>query len=117
MRIAERQSGDVTILDLQGKLLLGEGDEIFREAVNGVVEAGRFKLVINLAEVPFVDSSGISELVRTYVTLGKRGGRMTLVRVTRRVHELLSITRLLTVFEAFDSEEEAVDSYGQATGR
>lgn len=117
MKIAERQSGDITILDVQGKLLLGEGDEIFHEAVNRVVEAGRLKLVINMAEVPYVDSSGISELVRTYVTLGKRGGRMTLVSLTRRVHELLSITRLLTVFETFDSEEEAVDSYGQAEAR
>jgi anti-sigma B factor antagonist len=117
MRVAERPAGDITILDLQGKLLLGEGDEIFREAVNRVVEAGRLKLVINMAEVPYVDSCGISELVRTYVTLGKRGGRMTLVGLTRRVHELLSVTRLLTVFEAFDSEEEAVDSYGQAAAR
>jgi|JI10StandDraft_1071094.scaffolds.fasta_scaffold67581_2 anti-sigma B factor antagonist len=117
MKIAERQSGDITILDVQGKLLLGEGDEIFREAVKRVVEGGRLNLVINMAEVPYVDSSGISELVRTYVTLGKRGGRMTLVSLTRRVHELLSVTRLLTVFEAFDSEEEAVDSYGRTATR
>jgi anti-sigma B factor antagonist len=117
MKITDRQSGDITILDVQGKLLLGEGDEIFREAINRVVDAGRLKLVINMAEVPYVDSSGISELVRTYVTLGKRGGRMTLVSLTRRVHELLSVTRLLTVFEAFDSEEEAVDSYGQTAAR
>lgn len=114
MKIAERQSGDITILDLQGKLLLGDGDEAFREVVTRAVEAGRLKLVINMAEVPFIDSSGISELVRTYVTLNKRAGRMTLSGVTRRVHELLSITRLLTVFEAFDSEEEAIDSYGPA---
>lgn len=117
MKIAERQSGDVTILDVQGKLLLGDGDEAFRETVTRAVESGRLKLAINMAEVPFIDSSGISELVRTYVTLNKRGGRMTLVSLTRRVHELLSITRLLTVFETFDSEEEAVDSYGQASTR
>ena len=114
MEITERALGDVTILDVDGRIMLGEGDEVFREVVARLVEAGRIKLILNLEGVPHVDSAGISEIVRTYVTTSKRGGQMKLLNVTRRVHELLAITRLLTVFETFDSEEEALASFGPA---
>lgn len=117
MKIGERRVGDITILDVQGKIQFGDGDDLFREAVNRVVEASGLKLVVNLAEVPYVDSAGISELVRTYVTLSKRGGQMKLVHLTRRVHELLTVTRLLTVFQTFDSEAEAMDSFGPVAPR
>ena len=114
MKTTERQSGDITIVDVQGRIVFGEGEEEFREAVTGAIESGRTKLVINMAEVPYVDSAGISQLVRTFVTTSRRGGQMKLLNLTRRVHDLLTITRLLTVIEAFDSEEEAVASFGKA---
>lgn len=111
MKITERQSGEVTILDVEGRILFGEGEESFRDAVTRVIDSGRVKLVLNLAEVPYLDSAGISQLVRTFATVGKRGGGMKLLRLTKRVRELLTITRLLTVWEAFESEEEAVSSF------
>ncbi len=112
MTIAERQSGDITILDVSGKIVFGQGDEDFREAITRLIDSGRVKLIINMAEVPFVDSEGIGQLVRTFVTAGKRGGQMKLLNLTRRVEELLTMTRLLTVFEVFDEEADAVASFG-----
>ena len=114
MKISERQAGDITILDVEGRIMFGDGEENFRDAVTRSIEAGRVKLVINMAEVPYIDSAGISQLVRTFVTAGKMGGRMKLLHVTKRVRELLTITRLLNVWEAFDREEEAVGSFGAA---
>jgi anti-sigma B factor antagonist len=113
MKISERQAGDVTILDVEGRIMFGEGEESFRDAVTRLIESGRVKLVLNMAEVPYMDSAGISQLVRTFVTAGNRGGRMKLLHLTRRVRELLTITRLLTVWEAFEAEEEAVGSFGE----
>lgn len=114
MKISEREAGDITILDVDGRIMFGDGEESFRDAVTRLVEGGRVKLVINMAAVPYIDSAGISQLVRTYVTASNRGGRMKLLRLTKRVRELLSITRLLTIWEAFESEEEAVRSFGEA---
>ena len=112
MKITDRSSGDVTIIDVLGKVVFGEGEEEFRRVASGLIESGRVKLVLNLAEVPYVDSAGISEIVRVYVTASKRGGQMKLLSLTRRVQEVLTITKLLTVFETFDSEDEAVASFG-----
>jgi anti-sigma B factor antagonist len=112
MKTSERLAGDISIIDVQGRIQFGDGAEDCGTALNAVIEAGRVKLIINLAEVPYVDSAGISELVRAYVSVGKRGGRLKLLRITRRVRELLSMTKLLTVFESFDSEEEAIASFG-----
>jgi len=115
MKTTERRAGDITILDVQGKIVYGGGDEDFRDTVTRLIESGQVKLVINLAEVPFVDSAGLSQLVRTFVTAGKRGGQMKLLNVTRRVRELLTITRLLTVLEAFESEGDAIASFGETS--
>lgn len=115
MKTTERQAGDITIVDVQGRIMFGDGEEEFRDAVNRAIEAGRVTLVINMAEVPYVDSAGLSQLVRTFVAAGKRGGRMKLLNLTRRVRDLLTISRLLTVIEAFESEEEAVASFGEAS--
>ena len=114
MKISEREAGDITILDIEGRIMFGDGEENFRDAVTRTIESGRVKLVLNMAEVPYIDSAGISQLVRTFVTAGKKGGRMKLLHLTKRVRELLNITRLLTVWEAFESEEEAVGSFGDA---
>jgi anti-sigma B factor antagonist len=111
MEIAERQVGDVTILDLSGKMTLGEGDELLKDKVNSLVSQGRKNLVLNLAAVPYIDSAGLGEIVRTYTTVSRQGGQLKLVHLTKRITDLLSITKLLTVFETFESEPEALKSY------
>ncbi|HEY7820163.1 MAG TPA: STAS domain-containing protein [Vicinamibacteria bacterium] len=111
MRIDERTVDGVTILDLHGKMLIGEGDELLREKINQLVENGTEKIVLNLAEVPYVDSAGLGEIVRCYTTVSRKNGKLKLLHLTKRIHDLLSITKLLTVFETFESEEEAVRSF------
>ena len=111
MRIDERTVDGVTILDLQGKMLIGEGDELLREKINQLVENGTDKILLNLAEVPYVDSAGLGEIVRCYTTVSRKNGKLKLLHLTKRIHDLLSITKLLTVFETFESEEEAVRSF------
>ena len=112
MKIEERAVGGVTILDLQGKMLIGEGDELLREKINNLVENGTQKIVLNLAEVPYVDSAGLGEIVRCYTTGSRKSGKLKLLHLTKRIQDLLSITKLLTVFDTFDTEEEAVKSFG-----
>jgi anti-sigma B factor antagonist len=111
MKIVERQVGDVTILDLHGKILIGEGDDALRDAVNKLVDSGKTKLLLNLAEVPYVDSAGLGEIVRCYTTVSKKGGKLKLLHLTKKIQDLLSITKLLTVFETFENEAEAVKSF------
>ena len=111
MQIQERAVGDVVVLDLKGKVTLGDGDELLREAVNRLAEKGQKKVVLNLAEVPYIDSVGLGEIVRTYTTVSRQGGSLKLLNLTKRITDLLSITKLLTVFETFDSESEAVQSF------
>ncbi len=111
MEIAERTVNDVTILDLKGKMTLGEGDELLKDRINSLLAAGRKKLLLNLEGVPYIDSAGLGEIVRTYTTVSRQGGSLKLLNLTKRIEDLLSITKLLTVFETFDSEAEAVQSY------
>jgi anti-sigma B factor antagonist len=111
MKITERQVGDVTILDLQGKILIGEGDDALRDAVNRLVDSGKTRLLLNLADVPYVDSAGLGEIVRCYTTVSRKNGRLKLLNLTKKIQDLLSITKLLTVFETYDSEGEAVKSF------
>ena len=111
MQITERQVGDVMILDLKGKITLGEGDELLKDKVNSLVNQGRRKIVLNLAEVPYLDSAGLGEVVRAYTTVSRQGGSLKLLNLTKRITDLLSITKLLTVFDTFDAEDEAVRSF------
>ncbi len=111
MNIVERRVGDITIIDLQGNIMFEDGDLELRGAVTRVLDAGRKKVILNMAEVPYMDSAGLSELVRTFVAINKRGGRMALLDLTRKVNDLLTIAKLLTVFETFDSEAEAVKGF------
>ena len=111
MKIEERAVDGVTVLDLQGKMLIGEGDELLREKINGLVEKGNSKIVLNLAEVPYVDSAGLGEIVRCYTTVSRGNGKLKLLHLTKRIKDLLSITKLLTVFEHYDTEEEAIKSF------
>lgn len=111
MEIAERTVNEVTILDLKGKMTLGEGDELLKDKINSLLAAGRKKLLLNLEGVPYIDSAGLGEVVRTYTTVSRQGGSLKLLNLTKRIEDLLSITKLLTVFETYDSESEAVQSY------
>ena len=111
MQIHEREMNDVTVLDIHGKLTLGEGDELLRDKINSLIHQGRKKLLLNLAEVPYIDSAGLGEIVRTYTTVSRKGGKLKLLNLTKKIQDLLSITKLLTVFETYESEDEAVRSF------
>ena len=111
MEIVERTVSDVTVLDLKGKMTLGEGDEMLKDKINSLLASGKKKLLLNLEAVPYIDSAGIGEVVRTYTTVSRQGGSLKLLNLTKRIEDLLSITKLLTVFDTFDSEAEAVQSY------
>lgn len=114
MQIDERSVGEVTVLDLNGKITLGQGDELLKDKVNSLVNQGRKQIVLNLGNVPYIDSAGLGEIVRAYTTVSRAGGNLKLLKLTKRLADLLSITKLLTVFETFDSEAEAVRSFQKA---
>ena len=111
MDIAERMVSDVTVLDLKGKMTLGEGDELLKDKINSLLAGGKKKLILNLEGVPYIDSAGLGEIVRTYTTVSRQGGNLKLLNLTKRIEDLLSITKLLTVFETFDTEPEAIKSF------
>jgi anti-sigma B factor antagonist len=111
MQISERAVGDVMVVDVKGKITLGEGDELLKDKVNSLINQGQRKIVLNLAAVPYLDSAGLGEVVRAYTTVSRQGGSLKLLNLTKRITDLLSITKLLTVFETFDSEDEAVRSF------
>jgi anti-sigma B factor antagonist len=112
MKIVERKVGEVTVLDLHGKILIGEGDDALRDAVTKLVDGGTTKLLLNLEDVPYVDSAGLGEIVRCYTTVSRKDGNLKLINLTKKIKDLLSITKLLTVFETYDSEDEGVKSFG-----
>ena len=112
MQIDERKVGEVTILDLKGKLTLGDGDELLRSKINGLVQAGAKRIVLNLGEVPYIDSAGLGEVVRSYTTVKKHEGVLKLLSLTKRIQDLLAITKLLTVFDTYENETDAVMSFG-----
>ena len=112
MMIEERTVGDVTILDMKGKMTLGDGDEVLRNKVAAMIMAGSKKIILNLGDVPYIDSAGLGEIVRTYTTVSRQGGSLKLLNLTKRITDLLSITKLLTVFDTFEAEGDAVKSFG-----
>src|SRR5512138_3708642 len=99
MQIDERMMGDVVVLDLKGKITLGEGDELLKDKVNSIVSQNHRKIVLNLAHVPYLDSAGLGEVVRAYTTLSRQGTGLKLLNLTKRITNLLSITKLLSVLE------------------
>ena len=111
LNITERRSEPVVILDLQGKIRLGEGNLELHQALRLLVEKGEKKILLNLKEVSNIDSSGLGELIAGYATLQKNGGDLKLLNLTERVSELMMITKLLTVFEVFEDETQAVESF------
>ena len=111
MQIQERVVSGVTILDLKGKITLGEGDEVLKDKVNSLVHQERKRILLNFADVPYIDSAGLGEIVRTYTTVSRQGGVLKLLALTKRIQDLLAITKLLTIFETFDTEDEAIKSF------
>jgi anti-sigma B factor antagonist len=111
MHIEQRSVGDVTIIDLRGKLAAPEGDELLRDKVRSLVQQDVKKIIINLADVPYVDSSGLGGMVGTLTTVTKQGGKLKLLNVTKRINDLLVITKLIQVFEVYDNEKEALGSF------
>ena len=111
MEIVERTVNDVTVLDLKGKMTLGEGDELLKDKINSLLVGGKKKLLLNLEAVPYIDSAGLGEVVRTYTTVSRQGGSLKLLNLTKRIEDLLSITKLLTVFDTYDNEADAIKSY------
>src|SRR5258708_5461215 len=111
MNIAERSAGDVKILDISGQITFTKGDQVLKDKIHSVVHQGHKKLLVNLAGVDYVDSAGLGELVGAYTTVTRAGGTMKLLNLTKKMRDLMSITRLLTVFDTFDNEQEAVKSF------
>jgi anti-sigma B factor antagonist len=111
MTIAERIVGDVAVIDITGRVTIGEGTELLRDKVNSLLHQGRTRLLLNLAGVDYLDSAGLGEIVATFATVRRQGGTMKLLSLTDRIHDLLSITKLLTVFETFDAEGDAIASF------
>jgi anti-sigma B factor antagonist len=111
MKIETRTIGDVTILDCSGKITLGEGTMAVRNKVRDVLKADGKKIILNLGDVNYIDSSGIGELVSTYTTVTNSGGELKLLNLTKKIQELLAITKLLTVFQVFENEPQALASF------
>src|SRR3989337_1196664 len=111
MQIEERIVNDVTVLDLRGKLTLGDGDELLKDKINSLIQQDRKSILLNLEAVPYIDSAGLGEIVRTYTTVSRQGGKLKLLNLTKRIQDLLAITKLLTVFETYEDESEAVQSF------
>ena len=111
LEVTERQAGDVTILDMNGAVRIGEGSIALRDAIRGLADSGKKKILLNLAGVNYVDSSGIGELIANYTTVSRQGGQLKLLNLTDRIQNLLVITKLLTVFDAYEDEGEALKSF------
>ena len=110
--LKERQAGDVTILDLSGEVRIGESSVALRDSIRNLADQGKKKVLLNLGGVKYIDSSGIGELIANYTTLSRQGGQLKLLKLTDRIQNLLVITKLLTVFDSFEDEAEALKSFG-----
>jgi len=114
LRATHRDAGQSTVVDLSGKITLGEGSALLRKTVRGLLDEKRTHIVLNLADVDYIDSSGIGELVSAYTTVKNRGGDLKLLHLTKKVHDLLQLTKLYTVFEVYTEERAALSSFQQA---
>jgi anti-sigma B factor antagonist len=114
MKVTTRQVDGVTILDLSGRITLGEGSVLLRDSIRDLLSKGQKSILLNLADVNYIDSSGIGELVSAYTTVRNQGGELKLLNLTKKVHDLLQITKLYTVFDVKDDEATAISSYTRA---
>ena len=111
MKVQTRQVDGITILDLSGRITLGEGSVTIRDAVRDVLAKGSNKILLNLGDINYIDSSGIGELVSGFTAVSNAGGQLKLLNLTKKVHDLLQITKLLTVFEVYDDEAKALGTF------
>jgi anti-sigma B factor antagonist len=111
IQATHRDSGKVTVVDLSGRIVLGDGSALLRKLIRELLEDKRTLILLNLADVNYIDSSGIGELVSAFTTVKGRGGDMKLLHLTKKVHDLLQITKLFTVFEVFTEESKAIQSF------
>jgi len=111
MKFSTRKVEDVVIIDVDGKILLGEGDVEIKEAVDSLVEQGQKKVLLNLGKVPYMDSAGLGELIRCFTAMRKSGGQFKLLSPNPRIKDLLNITKLLNVFDSYDNEQAAITSF------
>ena len=111
MKIEKRKNGGVTVLDLKGKILIGEGIDELRKNIDSVLVENEPKLLLNFEGVPYLDSTGLGEVVRSYTSVKNKGGVVKIVNLTNKVKDLLSVTKLITVFETFEDEEKAIASF------
>src|SRR5688500_3660675 len=111
MDIKERVVEGISVLDLSGKIVLGEGDLQVKDRVKDLLADGQRKILLNLGDVSYIDSAGLGAMISCYTTAKREGGQMKLVNLTKRVQDLLTITKLITVFETYDSEKEALESF------
>jgi anti-sigma B factor antagonist len=113
LRAGVTDVGEVTVLDLEGRLVLDDGDAVFRESINDLIARGRLKIVVNFERVTYIDSAGIGVLIGRYLGVRRRGGDMKLAHLTTRATRVMTITQLLSVFEVYDSVDEAVASFAR----
>jgi anti-sigma B factor antagonist len=111
MKLSTREAGEVAIIDVEGKILFGEGDTEIKEMVDEILKKGGRNILLNLAQVPYLDSAGLGEIIRCFTTLRKNGGSFKLLSPNRRIIDLLNITNLLNVFDWFDDEPSALESF------
>ena len=111
MKFSTRKKGDVVIIDVDGQILLGDGDVEIKEAVDALVKKGKKNILLNLAKVPYLDSAGLGEIIRCFTALRKGGGDFKLLSPNRRIIDLLTITKLLNVFDCYENESSAIASF------
>lgn len=111
MDIKERVVSGVSVLDLSGKIVLGEGDGQIRDRIKDLLADGQKRILLNLGDVNYIDSAGLGALISSYTTTKRQGGQLKLVNLTKRIQDLLAITKLITVFETYDNEAEALASF------
>jgi len=111
MKASTRQRGDVVVVDLSGQIKLGEGSSVLRDTVKDLLAKGQRKILLNLGEVSYIDSAGVGELVSSFTSVRNQGGEMKLLHLTKKVHDILQITKLYTVFDVLDDEAAALASF------
>jgi anti-sigma B factor antagonist len=114
MKLTTHEKGDVVIVETSGKLTLGEGTSALRDKLRELVEGGSRRILVNMADVTYIDSSGLGELVAAHTTATTAGGEIKLLNLAKRVHDLLKVTKLCTVFETFEDEASALSSFSVA---
>jgi len=117
LRVTYRDAGSVTVVDLSGRITLGENSALLRKTIRDLLDDDRANILLNLADVDYIDSSGIGELVSAFTGVKKRGGALKLLQLTKKVHDLLQLTKLFTVFDVYSDEGTALRSFGEAATR